>query len=379
MTFSNFNTISATNPLNTSTTNPVFTIFANRAPATTDNSYQPGTEWQDTSTGLFYKLQSTGTSANWVQLTGLATGVNSVTGTGPVIASPTSGDVFVSLNGFPTTGLLLGNGSGAITSISSSTDGQIPIASSGGPPAFASVNSSSGTIQFAPGSNSLSVDLVTPVTVSNGGTGDTSFTAYAPICGGTTSTQPLQSASTGQSNSGYVLTSTGSASLPTFQPAPSSSFNSAFLYYCSTASSGGVTGNGAQWGLGNQNSAVFTQAFDLGSEVSFPGNIMTFSPANSGYYQFNVSVELINMTTAMSNWTTNLAASVGGTILYSFMGANAGGAGPLPVSQSFGILLQLSAASTVIVEIQVTGGASNAANLNGHSFPAICFSGERIA
>lgn len=53
--------------------------------------------------------------------------------------------------------------------------------------------------------------------VAGGGTGATSFTAYSPICGGTTTTGTLQSASTGQSTSGFVLTSTGASSLPTFQ------------------------------------------------------------------------------------------------------------------------------------------------------------------
>lgn len=56
-----------------------------------------------------------------------------------------------------------------------------------------------------------------PVSVANGGTGDSSVTAYAPVCGGTTSTGALQSASTGQSNVGYVFTSGGSSALPSFQ------------------------------------------------------------------------------------------------------------------------------------------------------------------
>ena len=47
--------------------------------------------------------------------------------------------------------------------------------------------------------------------VREGGTGDTSFTTYAPVCGGTTTTGALQSAGTGISNSGYVFTSNGSA------------------------------------------------------------------------------------------------------------------------------------------------------------------------
>lgn len=56
------------------------------------------------------------------------------------------------------------------------------------------------------------------VTVAQGGTGVTSTTAYAVLCGGTTTTNPLQSiASVG--SAGQVLTSNGAGTLPTFQDA----------------------------------------------------------------------------------------------------------------------------------------------------------------
>ena len=64
-----------------------------------------------------------------------------------------------------------------------------------------------------------------PAQVAFGGTGvQTMTTAYAPVCAGTTATAPLQVASTGQSNSGWVLTSTGSSSLPTFQAPAATAF-----------------------------------------------------------------------------------------------------------------------------------------------------------
>lgn len=54
-----------------------------------------------------------------------------------------------------------------------------------------------------------------PVSVANGGTGVVTFTAYAVLCGGTTSTGPLQSiASVG--TSGQALKSGGAAALPSF-------------------------------------------------------------------------------------------------------------------------------------------------------------------
>ena len=63
-----------------------------------------------------------------------------------------------------------------------------------------------------------------PFSVANGGTGvATMTTAYAPVCAGTTATGALQVASTGLSTSGYVLTSTGASSLPSFQAIPGGS------------------------------------------------------------------------------------------------------------------------------------------------------------
>lgn len=67
-------------------------------------------------------------------------------------------------------------------------------------------------------------ELLNPATatstlpVAGGGTGDTSLTAYAVLCGGTTSTGAVQSIA-GVGTSGQVLTSNGASALPTFQAA----------------------------------------------------------------------------------------------------------------------------------------------------------------
>ena len=55
--------------------------------------------------------------------------------------------------------------------------------------------------------------------VAGGGTGDTSFTAYSVITGGTTSTGALQQVS-GVGTNGQVLTSAGAGALPTWSAAP---------------------------------------------------------------------------------------------------------------------------------------------------------------
>ncbi len=68
---------------------------------------------------------------------------------------------------------------------------------------------------------SLTAGVTGTLPVANGGTGDASLTAYAVLCGGTTSTSPVQSiAAVG--SSGQVLTSNGAGALPTFQDNPAS-------------------------------------------------------------------------------------------------------------------------------------------------------------
>lgn len=90
--------------------------------------------------------------------------------------------------------VLVGGASNAITSVAPSSTSGVPLISQG-----ASSDPAFGT-----------------AVVAGGGTGVTSATAYAVLCGGTTSTGPFQSiASVG--TSGQVLTSNGAGALPTFQ------------------------------------------------------------------------------------------------------------------------------------------------------------------
>lgn len=117
------------------------------------------------------------------------------------------------------------------TGLSSWTQNGLVYAS--GATTLAQVTPGASSVLVTNGSNvpSLSTNLPTAVTiggayiyrasgtdvpVADGGTGVSSLTAYAVICGGTTSTNPVQSLS-GVGNSGEVLTSNGPGQLPSFQ------------------------------------------------------------------------------------------------------------------------------------------------------------------
>ncbi len=63
-----------------------------------------------------------------------------------------------------------------------------------------------------------SIDSDDPIEVAKGGSGRATHTAYAVLCGGTTTTADQQSIA-GVGTSGEILTSNGAAALPTFQAA----------------------------------------------------------------------------------------------------------------------------------------------------------------
>lgn len=103
---------------------------------------------------------------------------------------------------------------------------------------------------LALGSNSVvsGTWLGTTIDVAHGGTSNTSFTTYAPICGGVATTATLQSATTGMSTSGNVFASNGSSTLPSFV-----SFDSLMKVWGPTVS-GYVSTNGVRQFLTHKNS-----------------------------------------------------------------------------------------------------------------------------
>lgn len=83
----------------------------------------------------------------------------------------------------------------------------------------------------------LAVASLSNVTVAQGGTGNTTFTAYSVICAGTTATGAFQNVS-GVGTSGQVLTSNGAAQLPTWQTSATGTVTSV-----SVVTANGVSGS----------------------------------------------------------------------------------------------------------------------------------------
>jgi hypothetical protein len=127
-----------------------------------------------------------------------------------------------------------------------------------------------------------------PLPVSAGGSGDTSHTAYAVLCGGTTTTGAVQSiASVG--TTGQVLTSNGASALPTFQTASGASLSSA--YYTQITASSFVTDSGSGTTLNPMKwqNKVYD---DFGT--SFSSSTGRFTAPATGRYQFTVDAPVMS-------------------------------------------------------------------------------------
>lgn len=124
-----------------------------------------------------------------------------------------------------------------------------------------------------------------PIEVTKGGTQKASFTAYAPIVGGTTATGPLQSADTGFSNVNYVLTSTGNASLPTWQASSSAGTGGLVLLSSQTVTNVGAV-NFTSVLSSSYNNYVLTVVNYLPS-VNDTSLVMQYSSDNGGTWVTN--------------------------------------------------------------------------------------------
>ena len=204
--------------------------------------------------------------------------------------------------------------------------------------------------------NLNSSQVTNTLQVSNGGTGDASLTAYAVLCGGTTSTSPIQSiASVGSSSN--VLTSNGAGALPTFktiQTFTATGSGSGTQYTTTSTSYANVDGTNLTFtvtiptgsklliwarALSNTNSASggFVGIADGGTVIA--GTAKSVDSAG-GYSSINVNT-VINGDGASHTITLQFATHNGGSAFDLGNGAQSstGIGGTAPAPYMFGLLL----------------------------------------
>lgn len=123
----------------------------------------------------------------------------------------------------------------------------------------------------------MSMVIPSPVSLPNGGTGIVTATAYAVLCGGTTSTGPVQSlASAG--TSGQALVSNGAGALPSFATLGFAGGGTG----ATSLSSGVIQSNGSvlsSLGVGSASQVLFNSAGTVG--WSFTGILQVVSTSTS--------------------------------------------------------------------------------------------------
>ncbi len=148
---------------------------------------------------------------------------------------------------------------------------------------------------------------ITALTVGVGGTGATTFTAHAPLIGNGASA--ISSASTGQSNVGYILTSTGSGSDPTWQAA---------------AAGGTVTSVSGTTNRITVTSPTTTPVIDISASYVGQNTITTLGSITSGAWTSSTLIGLLygGTNAALSAVPGGIAYSGASAIAFSAAGSS---------------------------------------------------------
>lgn len=238
-------------------------------------------------TGTANRITSTGGTTPVIDISAAYVGQTSITTLGTIttgtwnaaIISPTFG------------GMGVNNGTSTIT-----LGGNLALSG-----AFATTLNITGATNITLPTSGTLLSTATTITVAQGGTGNTAFTAYAPIVGGTTTTNPLQSVIATGALSGYVLTFTGAASLPTWQLSAGSG----------TVSSGTINQLAYYAATGSTVSGLATSA--SGVLVTSAGSVPSISSTLPPAVQTNITSTGALAAGSLATGFTLVPLSIGGT------------------------------------------------------------------
>lgn len=145
----------------------------------------------------------------------------------------------------------------------------------GSTPAWAQINLANGVTGNLP--------------VANGGTNKASFTAYALICAGTTSTGTFQNVAT-LGNAGEVLTSNGAGALPSWGTAPSGLAASQAQMEAASATNVYTSPGRQQYHPGHPKAWVSFDASSGAPVINESYNVTSITDNGTGSYQANFTV-----------------------------------------------------------------------------------------
>ena len=208
-----------------------------------------------------------------------------------------------------------------------------------------------GGVVFSSTSSTINTTTQTPIPwpVKQGGTGDSSFTAYSVVCGGTSTTGALQNVS-GVGGSGQILTSNGAAALPTWQNAGTSSApNSAAVYLVNAIIN--ATGDGTNY------TVLFdTVIYDPSSSYN-TGNGRFTAPVTGNYlvtYTLNFSgITAAHTFGQMQVQDNTNTINYLGAFNNPFITASGGGS----VSWTASVVVPMTAANYLIITTSIDNGA----------------------
>jgi len=354
-----FNSIPGTNPQNIGLPTPIGLQTAARNPTPLDNTFVPGSEWQNSVTGDFFKcVSSTISGAVWIpfvqsssgnvsSLTGNSGGPIPPDGSGTINIIGTAGQINVVGAGNTLTLSLVGGGT-AIDSFvpDSGTNPIVPTA------AGAVTMAGAGSITTVGSLNTLTTQL-------------TGLTNHAVLVGaGTTTITKVGPSAT----SGAIFVSQGAGSDPAFiAPGPTISAGGimtnavqpAFLVSLTTAATN-VTGAGGNYILGTQGGGAVTTVFDQGSNITTPAGVTTFTAPVTGKYWFKLELQVNALSALNVRGACNIVTTTRTYFGNSFnIGAVRNDDGSPATSVYCSCLADMTAGNVATVVAQVTGGGGD--------------------
>ena len=273
---------------------------------------------------------------------------------------------------FTSNGVLIGNGTSAITALAAGATGTLLIGSTGAAPTFGTsaasdftfTSSTAGSERFVRALHSDNTNTASnaQIQMTVGGTSGGDPMAQFVIPGGATWTLGVDnsdsdamkisaSAALGTTDT-MIIKTTGEITMP---------LQSAFSAYLGTADSN-VTGNGATYTLGSGN--ALTEIFDQNSDFNTNG---TFTAPVTGRYFLTSMIRVSGITNAMTAGEIRLVTTAR-TYTGSYINPYAAGYQGAYYVFSVSAFSDMTAGDTATVQLIISGGAGDTADIDAPSY-----------